>query len=175
MWIFLFLTIRFIKLKNRLRIGFPIRVSIYGCSILHRSIFIILFSHKKMQKNNKQKKENKMTNSVIAENTNTTEKFQNAEQLWFWFLYCKSMQNNFRGHHSSAKRPCEVLDVEVLITKLYLSGKLSEAQLEVMKKFGDKRHAPRQYVFSENKSAHLWETAMKTLGEHTLQKGWTIE
>lgn len=116
-----------------------------------------------------------MTNLVMVENTNITEKFQNAEQLWFWFLYCKSVQNNFRRQNPSTKRPCEVLDVEVLITKLYLSGKLSEAQLEVMKKFGDKHYAPRQYVFAENKSAALWNTAMKTLGEQTLQKGWTIE
>jgi hypothetical protein len=50
MWIFFILTIRLIKLKNVLRIGFPIRVSIYGCIILHRSIFIILFSHKKYAK-----------------------------------------------------------------------------------------------------------------------------
>lgn len=113
--------------------------------------------------------------NTLAENINMTEKFQNAEQLWFWFLYSKSMQNNFRGHHSGTKRPCEILDVEVLITKLYLSGKLSEEQLETMKKFGDKRHAPRQYIYAENKSAALWNSAMKTLGQSAKEKGWTIE
>ena len=50
MWIFLFFNDLYIKTKTLLRIGFPIRISIYGCIILQRSIFIILFSHKKYAK-----------------------------------------------------------------------------------------------------------------------------
>ena len=113
--------------------------------------------------------------NTLAENINMTEKFQNAEQLWFWFLYSKSMQNNFRGHHSGTKRPCEILDVEVLITKLYLSGKLSEEQLETMKKFGDKKRAPHQYIYSENKSAATWNSAMKTLDTAARERGWLVD
>ena len=116
-----------------------------------------------------------MLNTLKTENINITEKFQNAEQLWFWFLYSKSMQNNFRGHNSVLKRPCEILDVEALITKLYLSGKLKEEHLETMKKFGDKRRAPLQYIYAENKAAALWDEAMKIIGTNTKAKGWTIE
>ena len=52
----------------------------------------------------------------------TYEKFQNAEQLWFWFLYSRSVRNNAFTHVRAAatQRPCEILDVETLITKLYL-------------------------------------------------------
>ena len=81
-----------------------------------------------------------MTKTQIAY---TPEKFQNAEQLWFWFLYSKSVQNDFTHRRGNAtRRVCELLDVETLITKLYLCGKLSDEQLNVMKKFGDKRRAP---------------------------------
>ena len=113
---------------------------------------------------------------VLADyNINNTEKFQNAEQLWFWFLYSKSVQNGFVYHSATTKRPCELLDVETLITKLYLSGKLSESQLNVMKKFGDKRRAPHQYIYSENRAAMLWKTAMDTLTDAAKNKGWLAD
>ena len=116
-----------------------------------------------------------LSNSIKKDEINTTEKFQNAEQLWFWFLYSKSVQNGFRYHKSSIKRPCEILDVESLITKLYLCGKLSEEQLAVMKKFGDKKRAPHQYIYSENKSAATWNSAMKTLDVAARERGWLVD
>ncbi len=103
----------------------------------------------------------------------TNEKFQNAEQLWFWFLYSKSIQNGFaRNRGISSRRACELLDVETLITKLYLSGQLTEEQLSVMKKFGDKKRAPHQYVWAENRAADLWRRAMNTLEAAAYQRGW---
>ena len=116
-----------------------------------------------------------MENTLAYKNTNCTEKFQNAEQLWFWFLYSKSVQNNFTRKPSCIRRPCELLDIETLITKLYLSGKLSEEQLNVMKIFGDKKRAPHQYIYSENKSAALWKSAMETLDYAARSKGWLTD
>lgn len=116
-----------------------------------------------------------MLNLKSKEEINLSEKFQNAEQLWFWFLYSKSIQNGFNYRASSIKRPCELLDVETLITKLYLCGKLSSEQLEVLKKFGDKKRSPHQYIYSENKAAALWKTAMETITEHAKAKGWLAD
>lgn len=116
-----------------------------------------------------------MLKTLQINENNQCEKFQNAEQLWFWFLYSKSIQNGFRINSCSIKRPCELIDVETLITKLYLCGKLNDEQLSVMKKFGDKRHAPYQYNFSENKSAMLWKSAMETIAEYAKAKGWIID
>ena len=101
------------------------------------------------------------------------EKFQSGEQLWFWFLYSKSVQSGFmRTGGRATHRPCELLDVETLITKLYLSGKLSDEQLGVMKKFGDRRRAPHQHVWAENHAADLWRRAMETLHAAARQRGW---
>jgi len=126
------------------------------------------------QKHIKQGEKN-MLQTKTNTDTNQSNKFQNAEQLWFWFLYSKSLQTGFHQNNSSMRRPCELIDVETLITKLYLCGKLSEEQLNVMKKFGDKRRAPHQYIYSENKSASLWQSAMDTLNEYAKNKGWIVD
>ena len=111
--------------------------------------------------------------SQNTQNIYTADKFQNAEQLWFWFLYSKSVQNGFaRNRGTSMRRVCEVLDVETLITKLYLSGELTDAQLDIMKRFGDRRRAPHQYIWAENRAAALWDSAMKTLNNAAAARGW---
>lgn len=102
-----------------------------------------------------------------------TEKFQNAEQLWFWFLYSRSVRSGFvRTAGNPTRRPCELLDVESLITKLYLAGRLNDEQLAVMKKFGDRRRAPHQYVWAENRAADLWRRAMDTIEAAARGRGW---
>ena len=116
-----------------------------------------------------------MLNTIHQQITEPNEQFQNAEQLWFWFLYSRSVQNNFLHKSSGVRRPCELLDVETLITKLYLCGKLSPEQLEVMKKFGDKKRAPHQYIYSENKCASRWDSAMKTLDIAARKRGWLVD
>ena len=104
----------------------------------------------------------------------TPEKFQNAEQIWFWFLYSKSVRNDIGQNNgrASTRRVCELVDVETLITKLYLAGKLNDAQLAVMKEFGDRRRAPHQYVWRENHAAAIWNSAMNTLDAAAREKGW---
>ena len=102
-----------------------------------------------------------------------TEKFHNAEQMWFWFIYSKSVQSGFMRHNFTAnKKVCELLDVETLITKLYLSGQLTEEHLKIMKKFGDKRRAPHQYIWSENHDAYIWKCAMDILENAAKKKHW---
>lgn len=103
----------------------------------------------------------------------SVEKFQSSEQLWFWFLYSKSVRNDFcRTRHTPTKRPCEILDVETLITKLYLAGKLSNEHLAVMKKFGDKRRAPHQHIWNENQAAVQWKQAMDIIDIAARKSGW---
>ena len=116
-----------------------------------------------------------LKNTLKNSESQLCEKFQNAEQLWFWFIYSKSVQDHFKRSCSSVCRPCELLDVETLITKLYLCGKLSNEQLCVMKKFGDKRRAPHQYIYAENKSAALWKSAMDVLTVYAHEKGWLAD
>lgn len=106
--------------------------------------------------------------------TCTPEKFQNAEQIWFWFLYSRSVRNDI-GHKNNrgvTRRICELVDVETLITKLYLCGKLTPEQLSVMKEFGDRRRAPHQYIWRENRAAAQWDAAMREIENAARAKGW---
>lgn len=113
-----------------------------------------------------------MTHQTI-QSSFAAEKFQNAEQLWFWFLYSKSVRGGFvRPNTSAIRRPCELLDVETLITKLYLSGRLTDEDLTIMKKFGDRRRAPHQHIWSENRAAAVWARAMMVLNKAAKANGW---
>ena len=102
------------------------------------------------------------------------DKFQNAEQMWFWFLYSKSLQNTVTRakNTSSNKKICELVDVETLITKLYLCGKLTDEQIMVMKEYGDKHRAPHQYIWRENHDAAVWRNAMDVINTAAQDKGW---
>ena len=104
----------------------------------------------------------------------TPEKFQNAEQLWFWFLYSKSVRNDIGLHQkkTSTRRICELVDVETLITKLYLCGKLNDAHLAIMKEFGDRHRAPHQYIWCENHAAAIWNSAMSVIENAARERGW---
>ena len=102
------------------------------------------------------------------------EKFQSAEQIWFWFLYSKSVRNDIGANKNktSSRRVCELVDVETLITKLYLCGKLNDAHLAVMKEFGDRHHAPHQYIWRENHAAAIWNSAMSIIESAARERGW---
>ena len=116
--------------------------------------------------------------SQTAQNYINAEKYQNAEQLWFWFLYSKSVRSGFCNNRIAAKQSrkiCELIDVETLVTKLYLAGQISDEQLAVMKQFGDRRRAPHQYIWTENKAAALWRDAMQTLQTAAMSRGWIVE
>lgn len=98
-------------------------------------------------------------------------KFANAEQLWFWFLYAKKIQStSVRSPGRSRKRPCELVDVETMITKLYLCGKLTDAQLHILKKYGDRKRAPNMYT--ESRSYDEWRKAIEIIQEDAKKGGW---
>ena len=98
--------------------------------------------------------------------------FINAEHLWFWFISSRRLQNGLGRRGECTGRPCELLDIETLITQMYLAGRITAQELEVLKKYGETRRVPNQYVWSENKDAALWSRAMKTLDGALRNKGW---
>jgi hypothetical protein len=103
--------------------------------------------------------------------TMTHNQFADAEHLWFWFVSSRHLQNGLcRG--GGGIRPCELIDIETLITRMYLSGRLTAGQLEVLKKYGELRRSPNQHVFSENKDAAVWRAAMLDITAAARKKGW---
>lgn len=100
------------------------------------------------------------------------EKFQNAEQMWFWFMYSKRARRGAIRTPGLSSRPCELIDIETLITKLYLSGRLTDEQLAVMAKYGERYRTPNPNIFPEANDARLWADAMQTITTATVRVGW---
>jgi hypothetical protein len=98
--------------------------------------------------------------------------FPDAEHLWFWFMSGRMIKNDLRRGGGPGFRPCELIDVEILITRMYLSGRLTAAELEVLKKYGQLRRCPSRHAFDENKDAFAWGSAMKAIGDAARAKGW---
>ncbi len=114
-----------------------------------------------------------MNNTHKQKQIPTAEKFHSAEQMWFWFLYSRQIRNGFAtGKPVPGKRICEPLDIETLITRLYLSGTLDNDHLNVMKEFGDRRRPPHQHIWSENHAAAIWRDAMQILESAAVKRGW---
>ncbi len=101
------------------------------------------------------------------------EKFQSAEQLWFWFLYARGVTRGLsHGTSTSFRRACELIDVETLITKLYLAGRLTDTHLAVMKKYGDMRRPPNPNAYSEYHESRNWTQAMQIIRTVAVTRGW---
>lgn len=99
-------------------------------------------------------------------------KFRDAEHLWFWFLSSRKIRNGFYRQTDVRGRPCELVDIEALITKLFLAGKISRGQLGIMKEWGERRRVPNHHINAEAHDANLWNGAMITLGPAFRQRGW---
>ncbi|MCL2538413.1 MAG: hypothetical protein FWF34_01155 [Alphaproteobacteria bacterium] len=105
-------------------------------------------------------------------NITTAQKFRDAESLWFWFISSSQIRDHMYRGGTGNFRPCELVDVETLVTRLFLSGKLSREQLSVIQEYGLRRRAPHQHIYSENRAAGLWSAAMVTLSVAARTKGW---
>ena len=106
------------------------------------------------------------------EGPKNTHTFRDAEQLWFWFISSARIRTGLCRAGDAGMRPCEMVDIETFVTRLYLSGRLSRDQLVVMKQYGERRRAPSQHVWAENKDAAMWMDAMRTLQIAASAKGW---
>jgi hypothetical protein len=113
-----------------------------------------------------------MTNNCSVSQKQYQNVFYDAEHLWFWFISSRNMQNGFRNTNRNMQRPCELLDIEILVTQLYLSGRLSVSELEVIKKYGEMKRCPNLYMWNENRDAALWLSAMRSIGTAARSRGW---
>lgn len=99
--------------------------------------------------------------------------FASAEHLWFWFISSRRLQTGFsRKGNGVSDRPCELIDIETMITGLYLTGKLSVKQLEVLKHYGEARRIPGTATFGERKDAEIWDDAITTITAECKKRKW---
>ena len=97
--------------------------------------------------------------------------FTNAEHLWFWFVSSRRLQSGLgRKGKAESDRPCELVDIEAMISRLYMSGKLTIKHLEVLRKYGEKRLVPNGHT--ERQAAAVWDEAISIIARECRRKGW---
>ena len=97
--------------------------------------------------------------------------FTNAEHLWFWFVSSRRLQTGIgRKTRAESDRPCELVDIEAMISRLYMAGRLAIKHLEVLKKYGEKRLVPNGH--NERQDATLWDEAISIIAYECKRKGW---
>ena len=99
-------------------------------------------------------------------------RFRDAEHLWLWFMSSSKIRTGFSRRGSGGLRPCELVDVEALVTRLYLVGRISAPQLAVLKKYGDILRAPNRFNVDETSSAQLWQSAIAEIQASARRRGW---
>jgi hypothetical protein len=96
------------------------------------------------------------------------EPFRDAAEVWFW--YCAALAARRDGWttprtiRSGSLRPCELVDVARPIPHLVARGQLTEAQLRVLRIYGDQQREPvRGHTAAEDRDAALWYAALARL------------
>ncbi len=114
-----------------------------------------------------------MKNTCFVQLNQEVALFQSVEEVWFWC--CKGQLiresgSRFVKKTSISIRPCSIDDVVRIIVKLKFSGKISQLQVDVLYKYGNRFCPPDQYDSKEKKDSCLWEDAMDFLEKECLKK-----
>ncbi len=98
--------------------------------------------------------------------------FRSAEAVWFWFVeaHNKAMAN--RGRYKRyASKPCEPVDVQNIVMRLYKTGVLKTHHLKVMTKYGDLQYRPGQFNPRERSDYSIWRDAFENIRPFFEKKG----
>lgn len=99
--------------------------------------------------------------------------FQNAEEVWFWFV--QANQAKLDGARISAtaskiKRPCEPIDILRIMDRLHRDQRLTIEHFKVLRFYGLRQEAPDPWRPREAKAALLWREALRSLEDRFVQK-----
>ncbi|MCL2439821.1 MAG: hypothetical protein FWD15_04920 [Alphaproteobacteria bacterium] len=97
--------------------------------------------------------------------------FSSAEEAWFW--YCRNRERNplaAKREKQGVEKVCQIDDIYVCLSRLYLARQIGRAHIDALMKFGDMQIVPDGRIEVEERDAALWEGAMKLLTELFVEK-----
>ena len=103
-----------------------------------------------------------------------TEPFTDSAEAWFWFARCQLLRRDgARLERSSgqARRPCDPDDIYRIALTLHREGRLSDAQLRVLARYGSMLRPPDERLNEEAAHAPLWHAALDRLSTPLVAKG----
>ncbi len=104
--------------------------------------------------------------------------FDTVEDVWFWFVKYEMDKENYEFYKprkiSGVERPCFLDDIHIIVSRLYLSGKITKTELHVMFKYGKLQRSPDKYYECEETELKLWQSGMDKLKTPLIQKGIVV-
>ncbi len=101
------------------------------------------------------------------------EPFQSVEQVWFWFVQAYTARQDgarVTAGAGTCNRPCEPVDIMVILDKLHRNRRLLIDHMKVLKHYGVRQLPPDPYRVKEARAATLWQEAMAILEESFISK-----
>ncbi len=112
-------------------------------------------------------------NSNVVQLNNTTP-FDNAEELWFWFIAAQQARNDgarFVAGRGEVQRPCEPVDILKILDHLYRNRRLLRDHLLVLRHYGRRNMPPDARRVKEARAAFLWKEALERMTPVLERKG----
>ena len=105
-------------------------------------------------------------------NPDNTVLFNSSEEAWFWFCKYNERRDGYKRESSANTviRPCFLDDVYIVVSRLFLSGKITKKDLDVLVKYGKKQIAPDIRTFEEYEDALSWQDSMRQMTPLFIQK-----
>lgn len=100
--------------------------------------------------------------------------FATAEAAWFWFIEnwtARVEGARFTAGAGRTLRPCEPMDIFVVLDRLYRNRRLTRAHLLVLRHYGRRGEAPDPRRVKEMRAHELWTQAMEILATAFERKG----
>ena len=92
------------------------------------------------------------------------EKFQSAEQAWFWTMGALvARREGTRSRGGATPRPCEPDDVLRCLDQLYRRRRIDLLHARVLRFWGERQMAPDPGRARENSDWRIWREAMDRL------------
>jgi hypothetical protein len=123
----------------------------------------------------KNQQENKRApNARKSQDGVQTYPFENAEEVWFWFIQAQEAKNEgarFTAGMSLMPRPCEPSDILMILDRLYRNRRLLRDHLLVLRHYGRRQMAPDSRRVKEALAHTLWHEALERIEPVLIKKG----
>lgn len=99
--------------------------------------------------------------------------FVSAEEAWFWYVRCQEARRQGARFANAAtyERPCDPDDIYRAVLCLIRGGRIRQAHLLVLGRFGLLGRPPDRRCSEEQRLASLWEEALDRLASVLGKKG----
>ena len=98
--------------------------------------------------------------------------FNSVEDILFWFFRCKTMRYEFfQKQYCVNDKLCSVDDIDIILSRLLLSGKLTNNHIKILIKYCEQNIIP-SYIRNDYNDVVLWNDLISILKNVFVEKGF---